>query len=257
MKKFLFAIFPLLLALSCAGEKIGPDPEDPVVNPPEETAGYYRRSLILDFTGTWCVNCPKMEMAIRDAQALRPGRLVCISVHCLAADKMSVLPLSGTLAGRFGVSAYPSVVTDLSAASLMTTSSAELLLARCDALLAERPLAAGIKIGSSLTDGKVSVQMEAKAVRDGEYSLHCVLLEDGIVASQIGGSADHVHDNVLRAWMDSEVAARGEGETFTWSCTADAAQDWRIIAFVCRGGIVDNVASCKIGESVVYQYEES
>ena len=32
----------------------------------DEGKDYFRRSLVLDFTGTWCVNCPKMEAAIEE-----------------------------------------------------------------------------------------------------------------------------------------------------------------------------------------------
>ena len=254
-----------MLALSCVGQKddpeedpvVVPDPVVPVIDPeePQEEGDYLRRSLILDFTGTWCVNCPKMEAAILDAQTRRPDRLVCISVHCLAADKMAVLPLSKDLAARFGVTAYPSAVMDMDGESLVTTSSADLLLAQCDRLLAERPLAAGIKLSSALAGGKATVQIEAKAVRDGAYSLHCVLLEDGIVASQVGGSAEHVHNNVLRVWMDAEASEKAAGDTIEWSCTAEAAEGWRVVAFVCRGGIVDNVCSCRLGDSIDYKYE--
>lgn len=263
MKKWILIISALLLALSCVGQKDDPDPEptvntdpdQPVDNPPAEQGDFYRRSLILDFTGTWCVNCPKMETAIRDVQEQRPDRLVCVSVHCLVADKMALMPVSKDLTARFGVTAYPSAVTDLDAASLVTTASPELLLAQCDRLLAERPLAAGIKVSSTLADGKATVRIEAKAVRDGSFSLHCVLLEDGIVASQVGGSTDHVHNNVLRSWLDSEESEKTAGDTIEWSCEVDAADGWRIVAFVCRGGIVDNVCSCKIGNSIEYQYE--
>lgn len=265
MKKWLFVISILMLALSCVGQKDDPE-EEPVVDPepvgpvtgpegPQEEGNHFRRSLILDFTGTWCVNCPKMEAAILDAQTRRPDRLVCVSVHCLAADKMAVLPLSKDLAARFGVTAYPSAVMDMDAESLVTTSSADLLLAQCDRLLAERPLAAGIKVSSTLADGTATVRIEAKAVRDGSYSLHCVLLEDGIVASQIGGSTEHVHNNVLRVWVDSEAFEREAGDTVEWSCEAEAAEGWRVVAFVCRGGIVDNVCSCKLGDKTDFNYE--
>ena len=32
----------------------------------DEGKDFFRRSLVLDFTGTWCVNCPKMEAAIEE-----------------------------------------------------------------------------------------------------------------------------------------------------------------------------------------------
>ena len=41
----------------------------------DEGKDFFRRSLVLDFTGTWCVNCPKMEAALEEAMAARPGKV--------------------------------------------------------------------------------------------------------------------------------------------------------------------------------------
>ena len=93
----------------------------------DEGKVFFRRSLVLDFTGTWCVNCPKMEAAIEETMEARPGRVIPVSVHCMSVDPMYVKPLSDDLSGRFGVTAYPSAVVDLDPESLITTSSPELL----------------------------------------------------------------------------------------------------------------------------------
>lgn len=258
MKKCFYLLLCAVLAFSCVGQIDDPeeepvvDPSGPGVTPGEEDKdgeGYFRRNLILDFTGTWCVNCPRMEEAIKEAQAMRPGRLECISVHCLTADKLSLLPKSRELAAQFNVSAYPSAVIDMDAGSLTTTTSAELLLAQCDRLLDQRPQAAGIKISSSFQGTEASISIEARTVRAGSYSLHCILVEDGVIAAQVGGSDEHVHNNVLRYWQDSEASEKTAGSTLEWSITAPATKGWRVVAVVCRNGIVDNVCSCKLGES--------
>ena len=265
MRKWIFAILLAGLALSCVGQKDDPVPEpEPEPDPElsgggqEEGGAYYRRSLILEFTGTWCVNCPKMENAIKDAQSQRPGRIVSVGVHCLSVDKMALMPLSNDLIARFGVKAYPSAVTDLDPESLVTVASAELLLAQCDRLLGVRPESAGISIQTTSAGASAEVKLEAKPVRAGDYSLHVLLLEDGIVASQTGASADYVHNNVLRAWFDSDdFAGRKEGDVIGCGTTFEAAEGMKVVAFVCRNGIVDNVTVCKIGENAGYEYEET
>ena len=94
-------------------------------------------------------------------------------------------------------------------------------------------------------------------MREGDYSLHFVILEDGIVAAQTGSTQDHVHDNVLRSWFDSPLfSGIAKDGTISWSASAEASAGQRIAAFVCRGGTVDNVSVCACGESVPYQYEE-
>lgn len=260
MKKWILCISVLLLALSCVGQKDDPEPEvdpEPGKTEVEEFPageGYFRRCLVLDFTGTWCVNCPKMESAIEEAQEKWPGRLLCLSVHNL--DAMELAPQGQELAARFGVAAYPSAVIDLDAASLVSTASSELLMSHCRRLLDGRSRSAGIRLNTVLADGKVNAQVEAQAVREGYYTLHCVLLEDGIVAPQTGGSQEHIHNNVLRGWCDSEAYTLAAPGKLEWSCSFDAAPGMRLLAFVCRGDFVDNVISCSVGEILDYQYEE-
>ena len=262
MKKWIIILFCLLPLLSCVGQKDDPEP-DPIDNPDNPVPGpgadegdeYFRRSLVLDFTGTWCVHCPKMQAAIAEAQQQRPGRIVSVGVHCL--DNMSLTPQSSDLVARFGVSAYPSAVVDLEGTSLFTTSSPELLLQHCDRLLEERGEAAGLKISNTLDGSALKVEVEATAVRDGNYSLHLLLLEDGIVAAQTGATDDYVHNDVLRAWEEAPSAQHSKGDVFTASFSLSGVSGAiRLVALVCRNGIVDNVTFCKAGESVEYRFEK-
>lgn len=224
----------------------------------EEGKDFFRRSLVLDFTGTWCVNCPKMDAAIEEAMAARPGRIVPVSVHCMAVDPMYLKPTSDNLVKRFGVKAYPSAVVDLDPESLISTTSSELLLSHVDRLLDSRGASAGIRIESTLDGENLSVTVETKAVQDGEYTLSIILLEDGIIAKQTGADdgENHVHNNVLRQWEDGDPVTLKEEETATLSLTASVSGKYRVVAVVSRGGLVDNVVSCTAGASADYQFEE-
>lgn len=220
----------------------------------DEGKDFFRRSLVLDFTGTWCVNCPKMEAAIGESMAARPGRIVPVSVHCLPVDPMYVKPLSDNLSKQFEVSAYPSAVVDLDPESLITAQSPELLLSHIDRLLEARGPAAGIRI-TCREDG---VDVEAKLVRNGSYTLALLLLEDGIVAKQTGGTDDYVHNHVLRKWAEGEpFTDRQEGDVVSVRFTGFDLSKGRLVALVCREGLVDNVVACAAGASADYQYEEA
>ena len=264
MKKWLHILLAFLPVLSCVGQKddpVEPDPEPdptPVVDPSGEGKDFFRRTLILDFTGTWCVNCPRMDAAIGAVMEDRPGRVVPVSVHCLSVDPMTVEPFSTSLQKRFGVSAWPSAVVDLDPESLITASSSELLLSHMDRLLEARGTASGIRIESTLEDGTLTVKAGAKAVKDGEYTLGILLLEDGVVAKQTGAEDGdkHVHNNILRHWTDGDPVTLKEGETVELELTATITGQYRIAALLCRAGLVDNVVTCAAGASVDYQYEE-
>ena len=223
----------------------------------EEGKDFFRRSLVLDFTGTWCVNCPKMEAAIAETMEARPGRVVPVSVHCMAVDPMYAKPLSDNLVKQFGVKAYPSAVVDMDPESLISQSSPELLQSHIDRLLEARGPAAGLRIESTLDGEAYTVKVEMKAVRDGDYTLAVLVLEDGIVAAQTGGTADHVHNNILRSWTEGEAhEGMKEGDTATLELDGSVTGKSRFAVLVLRGGLVDNVATCTPGASVDYQYEE-
>ena len=217
---------------------------------------FFRRSLVLDFTGTWCVNCPKMEAALEETMEARPGRIVPVSVHCMSIDPMYVKPLSDDLVKRFSVKVYPSAVVDLDPESLITTSSPELLQAHVDRLLEARGPAAGIRAESALDGGAFTLKAEMKAVRDGDYVLAVLVLEDGTVAAQTGGATDHVHQNILRSWTEGDPQHVKEGETAACTFTGTVPAKSRFVVLVLRDGLVDNVIGCAAGASVDWQYEE-
>ena len=222
----------------------------------DEGKDFFRRSLVLDFTGTWCVNCPKMEAAIEETMEARPGRVIPVSVHCLSVDPMYVKPLSDNLVSQFGVKAWPSAVVDMDPESLITTASPELLQSHIDRLLEARGLAAGIQVESSLVDGICGMDVHVKVVRDGDYTLSILEVEDGIVASQTGGTSDYVHNNVLRSWSDNPLNSLKEGDTADVVFEMPAGAKTRFVLVVLRDGLVDNVSSFIPGASVDYQYEE-
>ena len=222
----------------------------------DEGKDFFRRSLVLDFTGTWCVNCPKMEAAIEESMAARPGRIVPVSVHCMAVDPMYVKPLSDNLVKQFSVKAYPSAVVDLDPESLITTQSPELLLSHVDRLLEARGPAAGIRAESAVEGENYTLTVEMKAVRDGAYTLAVLVLEDGTVAAQTGGTKDYVHNNILRSWTEGEPLTVKEGDTASGTFTGIVTAKSRFVVLVLRDGLVDNVIGCAAGASVDWQYEE-
>lgn len=222
----------------------------------DEGKDFFRRSLVLDFTGTWCVNCPKMEAAIEESMAARPSRIVPVSVHCMAVDPMYVKPLSDNLVKQFSVKAYPSAVVDLDLESLITTQSPELLLSHVDRLLEARGPAAGIRAESKVEGDQYTLAVEMKAVRDGSYTLAVLVLEDGTVAAQTGGAKDYVHNNILRSWTEGESLTVKEGDKASGTFTGTVTAKSRFVVLVLRDGLVDNVIGCAAGASVDWQYEE-
>ena len=219
----------------------------------EEGKDFFRRSLVLDFTATWCVNCPRMEAAFAAAMEARPGRLVPVSVHFVDAYAVD----AGTaLVTKFGVSEHTTAIIDMDPSSAFTTTSSELLLSGVDKLLAARPLAGGIRMESG-ADG--SVKVEITAVEAGEYTINVMLLKDGEIAPQTGGETNHVHNNILRQHLKAESVHLDEEETATktFSLNIPSGDGFKVVAFMEKGTTVNNVTFCRVGETVDYQYEEN
>ena len=59
MKKYLLIL--LCALVSCVGQKEDPEEE---TTPGETTPVGNVAGIVMDFTATWCVNCPRMTTAI-------------------------------------------------------------------------------------------------------------------------------------------------------------------------------------------------
>ena len=96
-----------------------------------------------------------------------------------------------------------------------------------------------------------------KAVRNGDYTLALLVLEDGSVAVQTGGTTDYIHNNILRSWAEGEpLNGLKEGDMATCSFSGTLSAKSRFVVIILRDGLVDNVVGCAAGSSVDWQYEE-
>ena len=234
MKRILYILFACL-AVSCVGQLDDDDPNGGGGGGAAEAGA----GIVLDFTATWCVNCPRMHQAIEDARTERPGKIIPISIHFQ--DDM-VCEDGKALISHFGVEAYPSLVANMDPGTLITATSKDLILAKLDAAAsAKAPCALEVRPG---TDASVSVRIQA--VDAGEYSLSVALLEDGITAAQTGASGNYVHDNVFRGFLQENLLgdslgqlAAGQVVERSFAIPGDKNQANRVVAFVCHDGIVN------------------
>ncbi|MBR7027250.1 MAG: Omp28-related outer membrane protein [Bacteroidales bacterium] len=227
---------------------------------------FLRKSLVLDFTATWCVNCPAMAQAISGAAALSGGRIEKIAVYYL--DDLQV-PAGSALARRFGVQALPHVVSGLDPALATSVASPDVIYSHNKSVLEQSTPAWGMAISSTLSGAELNVSIEVTSASDGAFTLGVALVEDGIVASQTGASDDYVHNCVLRFLLHGTAPADGlgdalglmsEGDKKTVTLKATIAGNpsaTRIVAYLMdAAGGLNNVASCMAGESLPYAYEK-
>ena len=221
----LFVSLAGLTLSSCVGqpERLFPweeSPDEPEVPIHADTLA--RSTLILDFTATWCINCPKMASAIGLLSAA-DSNVVSIAVHYL--DEMQT-DASMKLVSEYSVSALPLAVVDFDPACRTSVSSVEALRAFRDTLAARDPAVCTISAVTAVEGGTISVEAEVSFLGDGDFAVGVALTRDGIVAAQTGATDDYVHDGVLQAfmqegWPGDSLGRKSAGETirkkYFWS----------------------------------------
>ena len=190
------AALALTTLSGCVGQVDDEEDDGPVNGDPAGEAG--APGLLFDFTATWCVNCPRMAVAIEEAAAQRPGKVFPVSIHFRDAMAFAA---GEAIASRFGIASYPSLIVNLDPSSLTTATAKDLILSRMDATAAGRK--AACTVVGTVEDGRINVDITAAEA--GNYRLAALLLEDGIVAPQTGGTDTYVHNDVLRAILSSDI----------------------------------------------------
>ena len=237
MKKYLLIL--LCALVSCVGQKEDPEEE---TTPGGTTPFGTTAGIVLDFTATWCVNCPRMTTAIEEAAAERP--LIPICVHF---QDEFVNDQGKELISHFGVEAYPSAVVNMFKESLTTTTSKDLIIAKLKTIGA---MIAVPILKAELADGTLKVKVTG--VDNGSYTVSAAVLEDGLVAPQTGASDNYVHNNVFRGFLQENLLgdSLGEfsnGETKELSFNAGTlTQNQHVAVYVCIDGIVKAATDIRI-----------
>lgn len=243
---------------ACTGRKDDPVPEtkpDTPVTPSggeEEGKVFFRRALALDFTATWCQYCPQMAKALKEAQQLRPGRIVDMSVHlddALASDQTE------ELADLLEVVYLPSLVFDMDKTTLFNEQTSSRFTSYVDKMSSKD--ACGIAI--SWKSGKVDVKV--KTAVKGTYKLVVAVVEDKIVTTQQGYGSNYENESVVRSFLTSKVdgvslGTLKAGEEVSKTFSQTAADNQRIVAYVLKGSKCVNAATCNVNEETAYTYEE-
>lgn len=202
---------------------------------------FWHRSLIMKFTGTWCGYCPTMDDAISGAVKLNVDKFEVASMH--VGDEYESDDVYDYV-GRFNVEYYPSGYVD-SRAYVPNYSPSSYTSELFAELLSEKEknyqTTTGISFTSSLSGSKITANVNVYAKEADDYKVTVLLVEDGIIGYQNGGSNDYEHSHVVRLVMsdtsgdDAAITSANSVWSKTYTGTVPAGCDLsnlRVLAYV-------------------------
>ena len=235
-----------------------------------EAKEYSQRVLAVYFTSTGCTSCPAATKGLKAVQEANPDMISVVAFHShmgAVSDPMTIAETTSFNAVLGGFDGLPRLFWNMRQGThLIGPSFTE---SYAEEIAAYTPQC-GVSIDATAADQiKIGVTSNLPAT----YRYLVFIVEDGIVAEQTGVK-DYVHNNVVRAVLTSEKGDKlndnlpltvGVESTATKSFTL--SPDWnkenlRVVVAASTsidGGytfVVNNVAECKLGESVDYQYAE-
>lgn len=249
-----------------------------------EEKAYEQRVLGVYFTSTGCTSCPSATKGIKSLQEANPGRISVAAFHShmgVVTDPMVIPETALFNAVLGGFDGLPRLFWNMRKGTHLIGPSFDQSFA--EEIAAYEPQC-GVSVSAEVYpddyDGKpegegspyhinIGVTSNIPAV----YRYLVFIVEDGIVADQTG-DPNYVHNNVVRAVLTSEKGDKlNDNLPFTVgvevkaSKTLDLSPDWnkdnlRVIVAATTstdGGytfVANNVAECRLDESVDYQYAE-
>lgn len=193
---------------------------------------FVHRSLAMRFTATWCGYCPYMGTAFDSAKSEMAGALELVSLH--GSESNYEFSGTSTLANRFRISGFPSGIVD-SRASIPNYSSTSVTASAAVAVAQETqqayPAKTGIALGSTLDGSTLAVDLSLYVREADSYKVTVLLLEDGIVGYQNGGSDNYKHNDVARLALTSvsgdSIRISEDNQVWTNTYSAEIKSGWK------------------------------
>lgn len=283
--KYLAGALIALAALSgCQKPDDGPQvtpgevtiPELPA-DPQPESTDFHHRIMLLQHTGTACVNCPNLmaSLKILSEDQSYAGKYQHVAAHSYNRDgDAAYSQAAANLSQAFCSGYYPELTFNLTKENTGTSLAPEVIKGKIDALHKDSA-DAGITAAVARNGNMLGINAGIKAAVDGTYRIAAWVLEDGIRSRQEGASEDwqSTHNNAVRIMAGKTINLKiyGEkmdpmkaGETAGAEFTVEIDPSWKaenckVLVLVNAAGEdgrydLANCVICPIDGSVEYQY---
>jgi thiol-disulfide isomerase/thioredoxin len=224
----------------------------------ETEEDFVRKFLIMKFTATWCVNCPKMSDAIKTLKNEYPGQIVDMAIHHL--DEMQV-DVGKKFVEHFNINAIPVAVVNFNK-NKQTSVSSSTLLSNFIKEIEEKSLEpCGIKIETTKDETLLNVDISCTIREEGNYKMVVAIVQDNISKAQTGAGTDYIHHGVLKDILHESIEGDELGECqknqvvnkkYTYPLNKlDENSKYRVISYVMNEldneeFVVNTVTECNI-----------
>ena len=234
-----------------------------------DAKAYRQRVLGVYFTSTGCTSCPSATKGIKTLQSAHPGDISVVAFHShmgVVSDPMVIAETGLFNAVLGGFEGLPRLFWNMRQGTHLIGPD---FTESYNEEIASYEPQCGVSVSTDQNNINIGITSNVPAI----YRYLVFVVEDGIVADQTG-DPDYVHDNVVRAVLTSEKGDKiNDNLPLTVGVEAKATETleispaWnrdnlRVIVAATTstdGGytfVVNNVAECRLGESVDYQYAE-
>ncbi len=255
--------------IAAVGDKVSEAISIEVIDKTNLSSQFYRRSLVMQFTGAWCKFCPQATYVLDTLENSYPDSFVRIAMH--SQDCLSTLS-SEMYFDEFQIMAIPTVIFDMNPSFShypLWDKLVQTLLKAQEFSQAE----AGIKLTTELAGtGELDVDIEVSVVNGGNYKILCALTGDDFQVKQEGADDDYRHNNVLLGFLQENALGDMLCQDYTraesvisknyklslWNSEVELEKAHIVVAILrCNDDgryTVTNVVECAVGESVDYDY---
>lgn len=252
---------------------------------PDWDRQFFRRTLGLRFTATWCGYCPNMASAYESACDMYPNRIIPLSCHPLTSEGGLAWDGTKELQDFYQVEAYPSTI--LNGYANVPNMSVKFLASGIVDIAKEAreyyPSKTSLMVSASKSSDNITANIRVAMKEKGEYKLCVYVVEDNIIYKQQGADQNYVHKYIVRGnltdvfgeiiksendneYCDVEISGKLPAKVkdlnncylvvYT-TCVSDLiSKDVDIADYKDYGFVVDNVVKCYIGERVDFKYED-
>lgn len=247
---------------------------------------FYRNSLGIRFTATWCGYCPMMGQAYESAMEQMPDRIIPFNLHPTSSQGGLGWKGANTFQNYYKVEGYPTGVINSIAqvGNYAVAVTTKMITGLAQEAIDSYPAKTNISATSSTTeDGKITIDVQVAMKEAMDFKISAFVLEDGIVYTQASGGSNYVHNYVVRTnitdlygdpipdvaeasvsefQLTGEIPASVKNKenaylvlyvTYPGEPTVKGVANAKYMNF---GSIIDNAVKLGLNDTVEFRYEE-